>query len=169
MDTFIALLIIGWTTLLVVLMGIGGFFMFRKFLKKMPKADGKSIIDWEEYYIDESLHMWDDDSKKLLNELVEPVPQLFRDVAKQKIAAKIAELALARRKEKITLDVMIEGYIKATPKRDHKFLVKTLNEKNIDFNRYEHLLEIIKVKSCMNTCNSLPFILESFVFESSRI
>nr|WP_276516844.1 DUF2621 family protein [Allobacillus halotolerans] len=142
MDTFIALLIIGWTTLLVVLMGIGGFFMFRKFLKKMPKADGKSIIDWEEYYIDESLHMWDDDSKKLLNELVEPVPQLFRDVAKQKIAAKIAELALARRKEKITLDVMIEGYIKATPKRDHKFLVKTLNEKNIDFNRYEHLLEL---------------------------
>lgn len=142
MDTFIALLIIGWTTLLVVLMGIGGFFMFRKFLKRMPKADGKSIIDWEEYYIDESLHMWDDDSKKLLNELVEPVPQLFRDVAKQKIAAKIAELALARRKEKITLDVMIEGYIKATPKRDHKFLVKTLNEKNIDFNRYEHLLEL---------------------------
>ena len=142
MDTFIALLIIGWTTLLVVLMGIGGFFMFRKFLKKMPKADGKSIIDWEEYYIDESLHMWDDDSKKLLNELVEPVPQLFRDVAKQKIAAKIAELALARRKEKITLDVMIEGYIKATPKRDHKFLVNTLNEKNIDFNRYEHLLEL---------------------------
>ncbi|MBU6079407.1 DUF2621 family protein [Allobacillus halotolerans] len=142
LDTFIALLIIGWTTLLVVLMGIGGFFMFRKFLKKMPKADGKSIIDWEEYYIDESLHMWDDDSKKLLNELVEPVPQLFRDVAKQKIAAKIAELALARRKEKITLDVMIEGYIKATPKRDHKFLVKTLNEKNIDFNRYEHLLEL---------------------------
>ena len=142
MDTFIALLIIGWTTLLVVLMGIGGFFMFRKFLKKMPKADGKSIIDWDEYYIDESLHMWDDDSKKLLNELVEPVPQLFRDVAKQKIAAKIAELALARRKEKITLDVMIEGYIKATPKRDHKFLVKTLNEKNIDFNRYEHLLEL---------------------------
>ena len=142
MDTFIALLIIGWTTLLVVLMGIGGFFMFRKFLKKMPKADGKSIIDWEEYYIDESLHMWDDDSKKLLNELVEPVPQLFRDVAKQKIAARIAELALARRKEKITLDVMIEGYIKATPKRDHKFLVKTLNEKNIDFNRYEHLLEL---------------------------
>ena len=123
-------------------MGIGGFFMFRKFLKKMPKADGKSIIDWEEYYIDESLHMWDDDSKKLLNELVEPVPQLFRDVAKQKIAAKIAELALARRKEKITLDVMIEGYIKATPKRDHKFLVKTLNEKNIDYNRYEHLLEL---------------------------
>ncbi|MBR7553150.1 DUF2621 family protein [Allobacillus sp. SKP8-2] len=142
MDTLIALLIIGWTTLLVVLMGIGGFFMFRKFLKKMPKADGKSIIDWEEYYIDESLHMWDDDAKNLLNELVEPVPQLFRDVAKQKIAAKIAELALKRRKEKITLDVMIEGYIKATPKRDHKFLVKTLKEKNIDFNRYEHLIEI---------------------------
>ncbi|MFC0090635.1 DUF2621 family protein [Allobacillus sp. GCM10007491] len=142
LDTLIALLIIGWTTLLVVLMGIGGFFMFRKFLKKMPKADGKSIIDWEEYYIDESLHMWDDDAKNLLNELVEPVPQLFRDVAKQKIAAKIAELALKRRKEKITLDVMIEGYIKATPKRDHKFLVKTLKEKNIDFNRYEHLIEI---------------------------
>ncbi len=135
------LLILGWTTFMVVIMGIGGFFMFRKFLKKLPKSDGKSIIDWEEYYIDESLHMWDQDSKRLLNELVEPVPQLFRDVAKQKIAAKIAELALSRRKEKITLDVMIEGYIKATPKRDHKFLMKTLKEKGIDFTQYDHLLE----------------------------
>ncbi len=69
--------------------------------------------------------MWGEEEKKLLNELVEPVPQLFRDVAKQKIAAKIGKVALQKRKKKITLDVIIEGYILATPKRDHKFFSQT--------------------------------------------
>ncbi|TFB23112.1 DUF2621 family protein [Filobacillus milosensis] len=134
-------LIIFWGLIMIGLLGIGGFFMFRKFLKKLPKEDGKSIIDWEEYYVDQTIHMWGKEEKKLLNDLVEPVPQLFRDVAKQKIAAKIGEVALQRRRKKITLDVIVEGYILATPKRDHKFLVKRLNEKQIDFSPYEHLLE----------------------------
>ncbi len=126
---------------MIGLLAIGGFFMFRKFLKKLPKEDGRSIIDWEEHYVNETAHLWDDKEKDLLNELVSPVPQLFRDVAKQKIAAKIGELALKRRKEKITLDVIIEGYILATPKKDHKFLVKHLNRKNINYEPYKHLLE----------------------------
>lgn len=126
---------------MIGLLAIGGFFMFRKFLKKLPKEDGRSIIDWEEHYVNETAHLWDNKEKDLLNELVSPVPQLFRDVAKQKIAAKIGELALKRRKEKITLDVIIEGYILATPKKDHKFLVKHLNRKNINYEPYKHLLE----------------------------
>ncbi|RPF55896.1 DUF2621 family protein [Aquisalibacillus elongatus] len=134
-------LIILWGIIMITLLGIGGFFMFRKFLKKLPKDDGKSIIDWEEYYVEQTIHMWNEEEKKLLNELVEPVPQLFRDVAKQKIAAKIGEVALKKNYRKITLDIIIEGYILATPKRDHKFLIKRLNEKNIDFSTYEHLLE----------------------------
>ncbi|MGP4072149.1 DUF2621 family protein [Piscibacillus sp. B03] len=141
MSETVGYLIILWGLIMITLLGIGGFFMFRKFLKKLPKDDGKSIIDWEEYYVEQTLHMWGEDEKKLLNELVEPVPQLFRDVAKQKIAAKIGEVALQKKKKRITLDTIIEGYILATPKRDHKFLIKRLNEKNIDFTSYEHLLE----------------------------
>ncbi|SEP60749.1 DUF2621 family protein [Piscibacillus halophilus] len=141
MSETVGYLMILWGLIMITLLGIGGFFMFRKFLKKLPKDDGKSIIDWEEYYVEQTLHMWGEDEKKLLNELVEPVPQLFRDVAKQKIAAKIGEVALQKKKRKITLDTIIEGYILATPKRDHKFLIKRLNEKNIDFSPYEHLLE----------------------------
>src|SRR5690625_1798287 len=133
MLSFIIYLLIFWGFIMIGLLAIGGFFMFRKFLKKLPKEDGRSIIDWEEHYVNETAHLWDDKEKDLLNELVSPVPQLFRDVAKQKIAAKIGELALKRRKEKITLDVIIEGYILATPKKDHKFLVKHLNRKNINY------------------------------------
>ncbi|MBB6452816.1 hypothetical protein HNQ94_001262 [Salirhabdus euzebyi] len=139
-DTFI-LLIITWTFIMLGLFAIGGFFMFRKFLKRMPKEDGKSTIDWEEYYVNKTLHLWGEQEKQLLNDLVAPVPQLFRDVAKQKIASKIGQLALERNKDKITQDILIEGYILATPKRDHKFLIKTLKRKNIDFSPYLPLLE----------------------------
>ncbi|WP_343783195.1 DUF2621 family protein [Alkalibacillus silvisoli] len=130
-----------WSFIMLGLLSIGGYFMFRKFLKKLPKEDGKSIIDWEEYYVNETIDLWSEEKKALLNELVEPVPELFRDVAKQKIGSKIGQLALERKAKTITLDLLIEGYILATPKRDHKFLIKRLNEKEIGFSQYEHLLE----------------------------
>ncbi|SDB92634.1 DUF2621 domain-containing protein [Shouchella lonarensis] len=133
--------IILWAFILLGLMLIGGFFMFRKFLKRLPKADGKSTLDWQEYYIQQALPLWQDEQRTLLNELVEPVPQLFRDVAKEKIAGKISELALKEKATTLTLDTIIRGYIIATPKRDHKFLIKKLNEKNIDLTPYEHLLD----------------------------
>lgn len=126
---------------MVILLAIGGFFMFRKFLKRLPKEDGKSIIDWEEHYIDQTLHMWGDEQKQFLEELVMPVPELFRDVAKQKIAARIAEVALQKKANAITQEIIIEGYILATPKRDHKFLKKTLHEKNIDVQPYQPLFD----------------------------
>lgn len=126
-----------WVVVFIGLMAIGGFFMFRKFLKKLPKEDGKSIIDWEEYYVNESLHLWDDEAKALLAELVSPVPELFRDVAKQKIGSKIGQLALEEKADKIDADVIIRGYIIATPKRDHKFLRKKLKEMDIDVAPYE--------------------------------
>lgn len=88
--------------------------------------------------------MWGDDEKELLNELVSPVPQLFRDVAKQTIAGKIGEIALKKRKEKITRDVIIEGYIVGTPKRDHRFLRRKLAELDIAVEPYEHLFELSK-------------------------
>ncbi|QST01683.1 DUF2621 domain-containing protein [Pontibacillus sp. ALD_SL1] len=141
MNATFALLILGWTVIMVILLAIGGFFMFRKFLKRLPKEDGKSIIDWEEHYIDQTLHMWGDEQKQFLEELVTPVPELFRDVAKQKIAARIAEVALQKKANAITQEIIIEGYILATPKRDHKFLKKTLHEKNIDIQPYQPLFE----------------------------
>lgn len=136
-----AAFIVIWTIIMVILLAIGGYFMFRKFLKRLPKEDGKSVIDWEEYYIEQTLHMWGEEEKNLLNELVKPVPQLFRDVAKQKIASKIGQLALEKNKTKITKDVIIEGYILATPKRDHKYLMKTLKNLNIDISPYQTLLD----------------------------
>ncbi|MGE7918343.1 DUF2621 domain-containing protein [Viridibacillus sp. NPDC093762] len=130
-----------WVVLFIGLMAIGGFFMFRKFLKRMPKEDGKSAMDWEEHYVGETIHLWGDDSKALLTELVSPVPDLFRPVAKQKIAGKIGELALEEKASSISFDLIIRGYIIASPKRDHKFLRKKLSQMKIDTTPYEHLLD----------------------------
>ncbi len=105
----------------------------------MPKEDGKSDMDWEEYYVDETKHLWRDEEKRLLDDLVSPVPELFRDVAKQKIAGKIGELALSEKAKQIDQDILIRGYIIATPKKDHKFLRKKLTQKNISMKPYEHL------------------------------
>lgn len=132
--------IVVWTVVLLGLMSIGGYFMFRKFLKRLPKEDGMSILDWEERYIDQTRHLWDNEQKQLLEELVSPVPELFRDVAKSKIAGKIGELAIKENAPKITQDLIIQGYIVATPKRDHKFLIKKLQEKEIDYSNYKTLL-----------------------------
>ncbi len=115
--------------------------MFRKFLKRLPKQDGKSDLDWENYYIQETKHLWQDKEKNLLEELVSPVPELFRDVAREKIAGKIGELTLRKKESYVTQDTLIQGYIMATPKRDHKFLRKKLQEKEIDLASYEHYFQ----------------------------
>ena len=128
-----------WCVVMVGLMAIGGYFMFRKFLKKLPKDDGKSDMDWELHYINETIELWGEEQKAFLNDLVSPVPELFRDVAKQKIAGKIGELALNENAKAITEDLIIRGYILATPKRDHKFLRKKMDERRIDLNPYENL------------------------------
>ncbi|MEH7521773.1 DUF2621 domain-containing protein [Bacillus sp. JJ1503] len=131
--------ILFWVVVLTGSFAIGGFFMFRKFLKKMPKEDGKSDMDWEEYYVNESKHLWNQEGKNLLEDLVTPVPELFRDVARHKIAGKIGELAIKEKVSSINEDLIIRGYIVATPKRDHKFLRKRLIEKEINMTPYEHL------------------------------
>ncbi|MDW7614920.1 MULTISPECIES: DUF2621 domain-containing protein [Peribacillus] len=131
--------ILFWVALLIILMSIGGFFMFRKFLKRFPKEDGKSDMDWEEYYLDQTKHLWSNQQKELLEDLVSPVPELFRDVARHKIAGKIGELALKEKAGDITEDLVIRGYIIATPKRDHKFLQKKLAERKVNMGPYEHL------------------------------
>ncbi|MFD2045750.1 DUF2621 family protein [Ornithinibacillus salinisoli] len=136
--------IVFWGFLLLGLMAIGGFFMFRKFLKQLPKEDGKSLMDWERYYVDQTKHMWGEKEKLFLEELVSPVPELFRDVARQKIASKIGEVALQKEMDIISEDIIIEGYIIATPKRDHKFLRKKLKQKNIDLTPYEPFFNMSK-------------------------
>mgnify|MGYP000064614525 CR=1 FL=1 len=131
--------IVFWSVALFVLIAIGGYFMFRKFLKSFPKDDGKSVLDWQAHYIEKTKHLWSKDQLGLLDELVSPVPSLFRDVAKEKIAGKIGELALINHATKMTEPLIIEGYIKATPKRDHKWLINTLKQHNIDITPYMHL------------------------------
>ncbi|WFA07148.1 DUF2621 family protein [Bacillus sp. HSf4] len=134
-------LIIAWIMIMIVLLSIGGFFMFRKFLKRLPKEDGKSELDWQDYYIEQTKHLWKEEEKALLEELVSPVPELFRDTAKAKIAGKIGELALQEKARTIDQDLIVRGYIIATPKKDHKFLLKRLREKNIDHSPYQELFK----------------------------
>lgn len=140
----INLSIVLWGFAMIGTLAIGGFFMFRKFLKQLPKEDGWSEMDWQQHYIDKTKHMWEDEEKHLLEELVKPVPELFRDVARQTIASKIGEVALAHNAQKITKEIIVEGYIIGTPKRDHRFLRRTLKEQNIDVKQYEHLFELSK-------------------------
>jgi hypothetical protein len=142
MSTLFLVFILGWIVILVGLMTIGGFFMFRKFLKKLPKEDGKSVLDWQDHYLQQTIHMWNDEAKALLNELCSPVPELFRQVAKEKIAGKIGELALQEKADSITQDLIIRGYIIASPKRDHKFLRKKMNEMNINTEPYEPIFNL---------------------------
>lgn len=133
--------ILFWVFFMIASFAIGGFFMFRKFLKKLPKEDGKSEMDWQEHYFKKTSHLWDNDEKQLLEDLVSPVPELFRDAARNTIASKIGELAIKEDRLKINRDLVIRGYILATPKRDHRFLRKKLKEKNIDITQYLHLFE----------------------------
>lgn len=139
LEGWFAWFIVIWVFIFAGSMAIGGYFMFRKFLKKLPKEDGKSDMDWEEYYVNKTRHLWTQEEKDLLEDLVSPVPELFRDVARHKIAGKIGELTLKEKCNQITQDLVIRGYILATPKRDHKFLLKKLDEKRIDVSPYQHL------------------------------
>jgi hypothetical protein len=136
-----SLFIVFWVLVLIGSFAIGGFFMFRKFLKRMPLGDGKSVLDWEEHYVNETRHLWQQPEKDLLEDLVSPVPELFRDVARQKIAGKIGQLAVEEKRPTITEELVIRGYILATPKRDHKFLKKKLSENKIDMTPYQHLFQ----------------------------
>lgn len=138
MNDWFMIFIFLWTIFFISLLAIGGYFMFRKFLKRMPKEDGKSELDWQEYYIHKALPLWGDDAKRLLNELVSPVPELFRDVAKERIAGRISKIALDEEAHAIELDHILRGYIVATPKRDHPFMKKKLKQLNIDYSPYEN-------------------------------
>jgi hypothetical protein len=130
-----------WVFVLLGFMSIGGYFMFRKFLKVLPMADGKSKLDWQNYYVEASRHLWNDDAKAFLEKLVEPVPSPFRDIARHSIAAKIGQVALEENASEITREHCLRGYILATPKRDHKSLISFLEKNNIDYSAFKHLLQ----------------------------
>lgn len=129
-----------WGFVMLGVMCIGGFFMFRKFLKVLPKADGMSKLDWQNHWVEKSRHLWTDEAKAFLDLLVQPVPTPFRDIAKHSIAAEISKIALQEEASEVTQDHCIKGYIVATPKRDYKFLMNFLEKSNIDYRPYQHLI-----------------------------
>lgn len=139
-DGFMYFLIF-WACILLFFMSIGGYFMFRKFFKVLPMADGKSKLDWQNHYVEESRHMWTDETKAFLETLVEPVPGAFRDIARHTIAAKIGQVAIESREPQVTQEHCIQGYILATPRRDYKSLVSFLDKSGIDYSAYTHLLQ----------------------------
>ncbi|WNQ10391.1 DUF2621 family protein [Paenibacillus aurantius] len=130
-----------WAILLIFLLSVGGFFMFRKFMKVLPMSDGKSKLDWQNHYVDSSRHLWTEDSKAFLETLVSPVPGPFRDIARHSIAARIGQVALEQGAEEVTRDHCLEGYILATPPRDYKSLESFLDKNGIDYSRFRHLLQ----------------------------
>ncbi|MFD2114466.1 DUF2621 family protein [Paenibacillus yanchengensis] len=132
--------ILFWGIVMIVAMAIGGFFMFRKFLKVLPKRDGKSKLDWQNYWVERSRPLWNDESKEMLDKLVAPVPGPFRDIAKHSIAAKIGEVAIGYGADKVTYDHCVEGYIRATPKRDYRVLMTFLHREGIEYKQFEHLI-----------------------------
>lgn len=138
-NNFFMYFIMFWAVVMLIAMIIGGYFMFRKFLKIMPMRDGKSKLDWQNYWVEESRHMWTEDSKAFLAELVSPVPKPFRDIAAHSIAARIGQVAIESGAEEVTREHCIEGYIRATPKRDYNSLISFLEKKKIDYKPYEHL------------------------------
>ncbi|WP_304517093.1 DUF2621 domain-containing protein [Cohnella sp. CFH 77786] len=129
-----------WTIVMVLFMTVGGYFMFRKFLKVLPQKDGKSKLDWQNYWVERSRPLWTDQSKAFLEKLVSPVPSAFRDIARHSIAAKIGQVAVESGASQVTEQHCIEGYILATPKRDHKSLRDFLDQNQIDYSSYRHLL-----------------------------
>lgn len=140
MNTFFMYFLVFWGFVLLFFMGIGGFFMFRKFMKVLPQRDGKSKLDWQNHYIEASRHLWTDDAKALLDLLVSPVPAAFRDIARHSIAARIGQVALEKGAPEITREHCIEGYILATPRRDYKSLISHLERNGIDYQPYRHIL-----------------------------
>ncbi|WP_010272642.1 DUF2621 family protein [Paenibacillus senegalensis] len=137
---FLQWALILWGAVMVSVLAIGGFFMFRKFMKVLPKKDGMSKLDWQNYYVEASRHMWTEESKQFLEQLVSPVPGPFRDIAKHSIAARIGQVALEKGASEVTREHCIEGYILATPPRDYKSLTSFLDKQNIDYSSYRHLL-----------------------------
>lgn len=140
-NDFFMWFIIFWVCVLLLFMSIGGYFMFRKFLKVLPKEDGKSKLDWQNHYVDSSRHLWTEDSKAFLDQLVSPVPTAFRDIAKHSIAARIGQVALEAHASEVTRDHCIQGYILATPRRDYKSLTSFLERQQIDYSAHKHLLQ----------------------------
>ncbi|MFC5648315.1 DUF2621 domain-containing protein [Paenibacillus solisilvae] len=132
--------IVFWAFVMLGFMSIGGYFMFRKFLKVLPQRDGKSKLDWQNYWVERSRGMWPEDSKTFLERLVAPVPGAFRDIARHSIAAKIAQVAVESGATEVSEKHCIEGYIRATPKRDYRSLISFLEKQNIDYSPYKHLL-----------------------------
>ncbi|HZG75650.1 MAG TPA: DUF2621 family protein [Paenibacillus sp.] len=141
MPQWMAWMIFFWVFIMVGFMAIGGYFMFRKFLKVLPKEDGKSTLDWQNHWVEASRHLWTEDSKAFLSQLVEPVPQAFRDIAKHSIAARIGQLTIERGAPEVTRELCVEGYILATPRRDYKFLRKFLDDAGIDYEQFRPMLE----------------------------
>jgi hypothetical protein len=121
--------ILFWVFILLFFMSIGGYFMFRKFMKVLPKEDGKSKLDWQNHYVE-----------SFLDQLVAPVPTPFRDIAKHSIAARIGQVALEDHADEVTREHCLKGYILATPRRDYKSLKSFLDRSNIDYSAFSHLL-----------------------------
>lgn len=87
------------------------------------------------------MSIWTEEAKKLLDELVKPIPVFVRPMARKSIEKQIEDVAST---DEITKDDVIHGYIVASPGKMQKRAVAMLKSQKIDLTPYEHLLESTK-------------------------
>lgn len=84
--------IVFWGVFMIVFMFIGGFFMFRKFLKRLPKEDGNSVLDWQDYYLEKTRHLWTKQQSDLLEELISLSPTCLKTWHERRSQGKLVNL-----------------------------------------------------------------------------
>lgn len=81
------------------------------------------------------------ETKNLLDELVSPIPFLFRSAAKKMIDKKIREVAADKGQTKIDRDTVIRGYLLASQGKDMDRVKSFLISKGIDLSPYQDLIK----------------------------
>lgn len=81
------------------------------------------------------------ETKKLLDELVSPIPFLFRSAAKKMIDKKIREVAAEKGHEQIDQDTVLRGYLLASQGKDMERVKSVLVGKGIDLSPYQDLIK----------------------------
>ncbi|AUD13876.1 DUF2621 domain-containing protein [Planococcus sp. MB-3u-03] len=104
-------------------------FYVPKFLKSMPKEDGLSDLNWEEYYV-EKRSTYGEPKKRALERIGTAGAGPFPPGGETENRGAHRRDPAGGKAKKMELQHIIRGYIQATPKRDHKFLRKNGRTRN---------------------------------------
>lgn len=83
--------------------------------------------------------MWKKESTELLSDFLKPIPAFVRIMIKRGIKKKIEEVAVNEQSSTVEEDHVLHGFILATPKGSANNAKKMLDEKGIDYSKYEDI------------------------------